>query len=167
MSRTTYIPDGFSIVEVDADGNEIDPEKVAEDWDTVLGSTQDEILLEKVKLFTFFDPDIKEYYVVSKRELSLLQIQDVEEPSGHDWIGSESYRPKPANVSIDYATSPWASHDRNYSEYRYEFREPIADPKDRAGQPFLGNLAERVAYLAGQACNLCNIVRASNGSCFC
>jgi hypothetical protein len=167
MSRTTYIPDGFSIVEVDADGNEIDPEKVAEDWDTVLGSTQDEILLEKVKLFTFFDPDIKEYYVVSKRELSLLQIQDVEEPSGHDWIGSESYRTKPANVTIDYATNPWASHNRNYSEYRYEFREPIADPADRAGAAFMGNIAERVAYLAGQACNLCNIVRASNGNCYC
>ena len=168
MSKSTYIPDGFQIVEVDADGNEIDPQKVDDSWTDIVGMTEDEVLFTKTRLFTFFDPDTKQNYTVSERSLSLIQITDVEEPSQHDWIGSQTLRKEQAASVIDYKTNPWASHNRDYANQRYEFREPIADPADRAGMGFMGNIAESVAYGNSRpVCSMCNIVRSYSGTCFC
>jgi hypothetical protein len=168
VSKSTYIPDGFQIVEVDADGNEIDPQKVDDSWTDIVGMTEDEVVVPFTRIFTFFDPDTKQNYTVSERSLYLLQIHDIEEPSGHDWIGSQTLRKEPAASVIDFTTNPWASHDRDYANQRYEFREPIADPADRAGMGFMGNKAEAVAYPNSKpVCSECFIVRAANGSCFC
>jgi hypothetical protein len=168
VSKSTYIPDGFNLVVLDADGNEIDPELIDNSWTDVVGRTEDEVLFTKTRLFTFFDPDTKQNYTVSERSLALIQIKDVEEPSQHDWIGSQTLRKEQAASVIDYKTNPWASHNRDYANQRYEFREPIADPADRAGMGFMGNIAEAVAYgYSGKVCGICNILRAANGSCFC
>lgn len=172
MSAQTYIPDGFYVVSLDADGKEIDDEsaeRIENLWTDTLGDSVDELIIPVERtLITFWDPDIKQNVTVTKRSLALLQLDVIEEPSQHEWVPAVTVRKQSGSglYDMDMVTNPWADQ-RDVANNRYEYREPIAHPADRAGSPFLGNLAEKVAYAYGAACNACNIVLARNGSCFC
>lgn len=168
---TVYIPEGFQVVQLDADGNEIDPEVLENSWTDVLGRTEDEVLIVKdvIRWITFLTKEGQYYFQsVIDRVTAPLQIADIPEPSQHDWVSSETLQKNPTPMARDYVSNPWLSHNRDSGMYRYEFREPIAEPADRAGQAFLGNLAERLENLGKvDACPDCYLVRACNGTCGC
>lgn len=169
--QTEFIPDGFQVVELDADGNELTEESLENlenFWTDTVGQNPDEVLLERdMELVRYFDEESR-LVIATKKVFYFLQVEEHEEPSQHDWIGSQTFRKNPGSGVMDTTaeSAPWRDM-RDVQTYRFEFREPIAEPADRAGQGFLGNVAERLESIAGIACNTCNIVRAQNGACFC
>lgn len=166
--KSTYIPDGFQVVQLDADGNEIDQEVLEASWDTVLGKTDDEIMYSHdMELVSYVDEENR-LVVVTRKVFATVRLDTYEEPSQHDWIGGQTLRKNPGSGIMDTTaeSAPWRDM-RDVQNYRFEFREPIAEPADRAGQGFLGNVAERLPIVIGSACPTCNIMFSTTGACFC